>query len=126
MPWPRLLLLVASMLPLACAREKQAPASERLIGTWEAVLAEDLTAGLRPIPQMTFVPDGTYFFDIKSAKSSLHEEYAWQVEAEDGALIHVALTNVGAARHEKLKIRFLTPDELRVEGKEDVKFRRVR
>jgi hypothetical protein len=124
-PWPYLLLLVGSLLLLSCSAEKPPPGVERLIGTWEAVLREDTSSGLVPIPQMTFVPDGTYFLDIKSAKSTLHEEFAWQVESEDGAVIHVSLTNVGAAKHEKLKIRFLTPDKLRVEGKEDMIFRRV-
>jgi hypothetical protein len=120
------LLLLASVLPLACSREKPPPGVERLIGTWEAVLPEDPTTGLVPIPQMTFVPDGTYFLDIKSKKTTMHQEFAWQIESEDGSVIEVSLTNVVEAKHEKLKIRFLTPDQLRVEGKEDMKFRRVR
>jgi hypothetical protein len=119
------LLLVASLLPLACAAEKPPPGAEQLIGTWEAVLPEDTSSGLVPIPQMTFVPDGTYFLDIKSPKSALHEEFAWEIESQIGSEIRVILTNVGAGKQEKMKIRFLTQDKLRVEGKEDMTFRRV-
>jgi hypothetical protein len=119
------MLLAASLLPPACSAEKPPPAAERLIGTWEAVLPEDPTTGLVPIPQMTFVPDGTYFLDIKSAKKTLHEEFAWQVESEEGSVIHVSLTNVGEAKHERMRIRFLAPDRLRVEGKEDMTFHRI-
>ena len=120
------LVLLASLLPLACSKEKPPPGAERLIGTWEVVLPEDPTTGLVPIPQMTFVPDGTYFLDIKSPKTTVHEEFAWRIESEDGSSAFVRLTNVGEAKNERMLIRFLSPDELRVEGKQDMKFRRVK
>jgi hypothetical protein len=56
----------------------------------------------------------------------MHEQFAWKVASDDGKNVVVDVTHPADGRHDTLKIHFIDPDKLSVEGKEAMTFRRVR